>query len=204
MPSPSFLSSSSYLKNPHSGKSAGSLSIPTLRPMTVKCHLLTKALPNSPWCSTTNTCLGVGVVWSWNGTDGQKWEVIKALYATQPLRVSIRSESWADVCFTVNAVEYLQGPTLLAKRILALGWVTSVQKARGEGTILHAPFPLPPYTACPVCLALSIPCHSSMLLYPLMMGTLLATAVSIKIPVCLLTTKQKLKDHPNALFQPTK
>ena len=35
------------------------------------------------------------------------------------------------------------------------------------------------------------------------LGALLATAVGIKIPVCLLATKQKLKLRPNSLSGPT-
>lgn len=55
---------------------------------------------------------------------------------------------------------YLHGSTQLATRILALGWVTRVCTKQGE----QGPTPpslCPSTTACPICLALSIPCHGS-------------------------------------------
>lgn len=60
----------------------------------------------------------------------------------------------------------------------------SVREARGEGPA-HPPSAPPQRPS----LALGIPCHGSCALYPLMTGTLLAAAVSIKVPVGLLATK---------------
>lgn len=64
----------------------------------------------------------------------------------------------------------------------------SVQKARGEGTIPTFPCSAPNHSVPHLC-GSQHPMPLLMLFYPLMVGTLLATAVSIKIPVCLLATK---------------
>lgn len=92
---------------------------------------------------------------------------------------------------------YSHGSSLLA-RVLALGWVTECAKSKGQGPHLPPPAPC---LACRVCVAASIPCHGHAF-YPSSAGGSACHGCRIKIPVCLLATKQKLKLHPNSLSGP--
>lgn len=74
----------------------------------------------------------------------------------------------------------------------------SVQKARDRG---HARLPPAPRPSVPRLCGCQRPMPWACF-YPLVLGALLAMAVGIKIPVCLLAIKQKLKLHPNSLSGP--
>lgn len=93
---------------------------------------------------------------------------------------------------------YSHGSSLLAKSSGSWLGDQSVQKARDRG---HTCLPPAPRPSVPRLCGCQHPMPRACF-YPLVLGALLATAVGIKIPVCLLATKQKLKLHPNSLSGP--